>query len=160
MPASSADTFVFSAGDYVAVIVVAIAAFAVLLAAATWALSEDERIDRVGISGIFVRFFLPAIIPVLIQFVATAGILYRCDQVWVQSRVIALGQRLGWSGSQTVDTTLAYLFLALAFALPFSAWIVPKLGFESVQYARYRRIVDTLGGPRGGNNPQTPTAPR
>ena len=137
MPASSADTFVFSAGDYVAVIVVAIAAFAVLLAAATWALSEDEQMNRVGIRG-FSSHYFASNYPCAHSVRGYCGNSLRCDQVWVQSRVIALGQRLGWSGSQTVDTTLAYLFLALAFALPFSAWIVPKLGFESVQYARYQ----------------------
>ena len=143
---NAGDIFVFDAGAYVGAIVVAIASIALVLATATWAFSDDERLDRVGYSGIVFRFFLPITIPILIQFVATAGLLYQCQQSWVTSRI----------SQQTLDTLLAYLLLMLAVAVALPGWIVIRLGFEAVQKARYSTLVSRILGPRGALPPSTP----
>jgi hypothetical protein len=134
--------FLFSADSYIAMVLVSIAVFAIFYAASTWAFSE-VRTGRIGRWSILLGFVLPAQIPVLIQFIATVGLLFQARLGWTRNSWVV--PFFSWHVQitpQATDVILAYLFLALVFAILPPAFVVLRLGWKDAREAEFKIMMD------------------
>ncbi|MFZ0890089.1 MAG: hypothetical protein WA005_16720 [Candidatus Binataceae bacterium] len=123
--------FYFTLDSYVAIIIVSVGIFAIFFAGVTWA-TTYVRAGRIGAASIWIGFVLPATIPLAMQLLATAGILYRSRLAWTQS----------WMPTaQSTDIMLTYLFGLLVISVIFPAVVVVNVAWEERQIATVGRRV-------------------